>query len=282
MLSGARVLLVLATTTLVSATALAAPGDPASPSDSRAPGDEPPLATTPPAPAPTAASPVSTEAPAPAAPPAPPAPPAPGLIDLWVGPRPIAPLPAPPDALRPTAIAELAVGGALTVLGPVLWATSSTTEACGALAGCFTVSSDQAWTQREAGASLAGLGVGLAISGGLTLTIAALDPLARGSARRNPAAAVAGHLLVSAGAGLVGSGLGFGAAREPVVQGWPFFLAGGILTAGGLPLLIFGARAGSDLEDRVRALPGVAARPADLAPTFIRVGPGGVAATWTL
>lgn len=208
----------------------------------------------------------------------------------WLGPwSPPAPGKAL-DPLVPSAIAELAAGGALVLVGPIAWGTADTRSTCGRLAGCFEELSDAGKPVREAGASMTGIGVGLLASGGLSLAITLADPLAPGESRKNSAAAAAGQLLTSIGAALVGGGFSWGSGADPYGSSydssWPFFLAGGACAAVGIPVFTMGARVKDEQDrsgERARELRDEHSRvraPA-LSPS-LRVGLGSLSAEWAL
>lgn len=206
----------------------------------------------------------------------------------WLGPWSPPPAVETTDPLVPTAIAELIAGGALVLLGPVLWGTASTQATCGQIAGCFDELSQGGVMATEAGTSLLGIGIGLVATGGISLAITLADPVPAEKRRKNPAAATAGHLLTSVGLALVSGGFAYGAAADPYQTNfepaWPLFLVGGICTAVGIPLLAVGAPVVGDeerTEERVRELRGRRSSRV-LSPASWGVGLGSVWAEWRL
>lgn len=193
----------------------------------------------------------------------------------WLG------APAPPstppsvwsDPLLGVGLGEAAVGGLLVAIAAPRWATSDgVTVRCGGIGGCFDAPLVYGETRATAAAGT-GLGVGLFVTGGLTLGIVAASPPSA-TVRARPAVAGVGLVFAGLATGSLVGGLLQGAAydasglADPYAQAWPLFLTSSLTGLGGFTMLAIGAGP-EDLGWRARV-------------QAIRVGPGGVSATFEL
>lgn len=146
------------------------------------------------------------------------------------------------DPLVPASIAVGSTGTALAIVGGTLWATNDPPPVCGDLGGCLP--GKDLGPRRETGTAMIGFGAGMALTSAAGLAMSFGDPLRPGEERDAPGTAVTGLVLTSWSVGALGGGLmfgGLGAERADWASAMPFFVAGGIGAAVGVPLLFIGA-----------------------------------------
>lgn len=187
------------------------------------------------------------------------------------------------DPLVVTAATELAVGGAFALGGAIaVGVASGSRHVCGAIAGCFDTVHPELDPLRG-GAFSVGFGLGLAASGGVSLIASAVRPLEPGETRELPVVATIGHAAIGLSVGFFAAGFSYGSVarsggREAYDEGWPAFVASGVLMIAGMPMLAFGAPISSAEErGRRRARQGHAS----IGPMNLAVGAGSALATWS-
>jgi hypothetical protein len=189
------------------------------------------------------------------------------------------------DPLASTAVADLVLGGVLLVIGAPLWGAATTSEhVCGKLAGCFE-SNEIDEPARDGGASLTGLGLGFAVTGGVALAVIAANPKDLRAERERSGLATAGLLFAGLSLGSLIGGVTLGVmlddngVSDPYENSWALFTTSGLAAAIGLPFLISGAPFASVETKTKRRLHGHTEL-FNPVPRSIMAGPAGISATW--
>ncbi len=157
------------------------------------------------------------------------------------------------DLMLPMAASSLVLGGALVLTGAIpLGVGGDDNEYCG-FSGCVD-RVDR--VPDNIAASMIGAGSGFALVGGLGMLAWGVDAPTGTERRRSEPLMVTGYSMTALAGASVGLGIGQGITydnRETNLEtAWPWFLTGGLLSAGGIPLLAIGAD-NRDAEERAQA-----------------------------